>query len=87
MLLGFARKSEEKKKRAAKRFLRSIGSNIKKTFASSLAWHSAGVLAAGERDLASVLRCHEAHLRDPSGTEAVPAASASGLSRSIANSE
>lgn len=30
MLLGFARKSEEKKKRAAKRFLRSIGSNIKK---------------------------------------------------------
>ena len=37
-----------------------------------------GILAAGERDLASVLRCHEAHLRDPAGTEAVLPAAAPG---------
>jgi len=36
------------------------------------------ILAAGQWDLASVLRCHEAHLRDPAGTEAVPPAAAPG---------
>ena len=33
-----------------------------------------GVLAAGEWDPAAVLRRHEAHLRDPAGSAAVPPA-------------
>jgi hypothetical protein len=37
-----------------------------------------GILAAGERDPASVLPRHEAHLRDPAGAEAVPPPAAPG---------